>query len=151
MDHYQYMPVDLPPGPGRDLVDILRRLRYESPLTNGALARRIPVSPNYLSEVLNGRKTPRPLMVERIARHLGADAELIVVLRDLAQLVAEQQLYNRRRHRETTVSQRLEGNRGRHAPIRTDTTPCPSKDGGTRCDLCGRTLNPGADDDGAAG
>jgi transcriptional regulator with XRE-family HTH domain/tetratricopeptide (TPR) repeat protein len=63
---------DLPPGPARDLVDLLRRLRQDSGLSLGQIAARAELSRSHISEVLRGWKTPSPRAAASIARVLGA-------------------------------------------------------------------------------
>jgi tetratricopeptide (TPR) repeat protein/transcriptional regulator with XRE-family HTH domain len=63
---------NLPPGPARDLVDLLRRLRQARGLSVGQVAVRAGLSRSHVSEVLRGWKTPRPPAAAAIARALGA-------------------------------------------------------------------------------
>jgi tetratricopeptide (TPR) repeat protein/transcriptional regulator with XRE-family HTH domain len=63
---------DLPPGPARDLVDLLRRLRQANGLPVGQVAVRAGLSRSHVSEVLRGWKTPSPRAAAEIARALGA-------------------------------------------------------------------------------
>jgi len=58
---------ELPPGPGRNLVHLFRRLRARHDLSNAQIASRARLSPSYVSEVLNGRKTPRPAAAAQLA------------------------------------------------------------------------------------
>jgi tetratricopeptide (TPR) repeat protein/transcriptional regulator with XRE-family HTH domain len=67
---------DLPPGPARDLTDLLRRLRQRRGLSVGQIAISAGLSRSHVSEVLRGWKTPSPQAAAAIARALGAsDAE----------------------------------------------------------------------------
>jgi tetratricopeptide (TPR) repeat protein/transcriptional regulator with XRE-family HTH domain len=61
----------LPPGPARDLVDLLRRLRQCRGLSVGQIAVSADVSRSHVSEVLRGWKTPSPDVAASIARALG--------------------------------------------------------------------------------
>jgi tetratricopeptide (TPR) repeat protein/transcriptional regulator with XRE-family HTH domain len=63
---------DLPPGPARDLVDLLRRLRQARGLSVGQVAIGAGLSRSHVSEVLRGWKTPSPRAAAVIARALGA-------------------------------------------------------------------------------
>jgi transcriptional regulator with XRE-family HTH domain len=63
---------DLPPGPARDLVDLLRRLRLRRELSVGQIAVKTRLSRSHVSEVLRGWKTPSPHAAAAIARALGA-------------------------------------------------------------------------------
>ena len=64
---------DLPPGPARDLVDLLRRLRLRRELSVGQIAVGARLSRSHVSEVLRGWKTPSPRAAAAIARELGAN------------------------------------------------------------------------------
>src|SRR5580658_3472286 len=67
---------DLPPGPARDLTDLLRRLRQHRGLSVGQIAVGAGLSRSHVREVLRGWKTPSPPAAVAIARALGAgDAE----------------------------------------------------------------------------
>ena len=61
----------LPPGPARDLVDMLRRLRQYRGLSVGQIAVAAGLSRSHVSEVLRGWKTPSPDAAASIARALG--------------------------------------------------------------------------------
>jgi tetratricopeptide (TPR) repeat protein/transcriptional regulator with XRE-family HTH domain len=61
----------LPPGPSRDLVDLLRRLRQYRGLSVGQIAVRAGLSRSHVSEVLRGWKTPSPEVAASIVRALG--------------------------------------------------------------------------------
>jgi len=63
----------LPPGPARDLVDLLRRLRQYRGLSVGQIAVRAGLSRSHVSEVLRGWKTPSPDVAVSIARALGGN------------------------------------------------------------------------------
>lgn len=68
---------ELPPGPGRNLVHLFRRLRARRDFSNAQIASRARLSPSYVSEVLNGRKTPRPVTAARLATALhGTDDDV---------------------------------------------------------------------------
>ena len=69
---------DLPPGAGRDLVHLLRRLAHPVTLTNDQIARRARISPSYLSEIRSGRKTPRPDTAQRIVEALGGRERSVI-------------------------------------------------------------------------
>jgi tetratricopeptide (TPR) repeat protein/transcriptional regulator with XRE-family HTH domain len=66
---------DLPPGPARDLVDLLRRLRQARGLSVGQVAVRAGLSRSHVSEVLRGWKTPSPRAAAAIARALAGETE----------------------------------------------------------------------------
>lgn len=68
---------DLPPGPGRDLVDLFSRLRNSSELGVGQIATRTGYAPSHISEVLRGWKAPSPDAAARIAQALGADGPTV--------------------------------------------------------------------------
>jgi tetratricopeptide (TPR) repeat protein/transcriptional regulator with XRE-family HTH domain len=68
---------DLPPGPARDLTDLLRRLRQRRGLSVGQIAISAGLSRSHVSEVLRGWKTPSPQAAAAIAHALGAsDADV---------------------------------------------------------------------------
>jgi transcriptional regulator with XRE-family HTH domain len=62
----------LPPGAGRDLVDLFGRLRESNPLRIGQIANRAGYTPSHVSEVLRGWKAPSPDAAAKIAHVLGA-------------------------------------------------------------------------------
>jgi transcriptional regulator with XRE-family HTH domain len=66
---------DLPPGPVRDLADLLRRLRQRCGLSVGQIAVKAGLSRSHISEVLRGWKTPSPSAAAAIARALGASEQ----------------------------------------------------------------------------
>jgi transcriptional regulator with XRE-family HTH domain len=96
---------DLPPGPARDLVDLLGRLRRAGRPTGGQIALRTGLSASHVSEVLRGWKAPSPQAAESIARALGADAGAIAKARRLAEELAELNQHNRRKARESERAQ----------------------------------------------
>jgi len=65
-------PVELPPGPGRDLVDLFRRLARVNRLDNVTIAQKARLSRSYVGELLNGRKVPTSETAARLAVALGA-------------------------------------------------------------------------------
>lgn len=79
----------LPPGPGRDLVDLFRRLRESSQLRVGQIASRTGYAPSHVSEVLRGWKAPSPEAAGRIAHVLGADATTVRRARQRAEDLRE--------------------------------------------------------------
>jgi len=88
---------DLPPGPGRDLMHLFQRLRADHGITNNQVAARSQLSKSYVSEMLNGRKTPRPAVASRIAAALhGTEAE-VRQARFWAAKQAELERHHRRR------------------------------------------------------
>jgi O-acetyl-ADP-ribose deacetylase (regulator of RNase III) len=90
---------DLPPGPGRDLVALLRLLRSRTPLTVGQLALRSGLAAGHVSEVLRGWKAPSPNAAEGIAHALGADQATALRARRLAEALAELNRHTRARER----------------------------------------------------
>jgi len=93
-------PPDLPPGPWRDLVDIIRRLRRARTLSGRQVAQRSGLSSSYVSEIFNRRKAPSPDAAEQLVRALGADDELALKARRLAEEQAELDEHQRRVARE---------------------------------------------------
>jgi len=79
----------LAPGPGRELVDLLRRLRLAKPLSNTQIAVKSSLSRSYVSEILSGTKNPSPDAAAKVAAALGADDALIERVRTLAEAAAE--------------------------------------------------------------
>ncbi len=86
---------DLPPGPGRDLVDLLRRLRRRCGLTVGQIAVGAGLSRSHVSEVLRGWKTPSPPIAAAIARVLGASEAETNKARQWAADLSELRSYRR--------------------------------------------------------
>ncbi|MGH3157808.1 MAG: helix-turn-helix domain-containing protein, partial [Streptosporangiaceae bacterium] len=86
---------DLPPGPVRDLRDLLRRLRQRQGSSLGQIAARAGLSRSHLSEVLRGWNTPSPQAAERIARALGATEAEVSRARQWAERARELQSYLR--------------------------------------------------------
>lgn len=93
---------DLPPGPGRDLVDLFRRLRHRRPLTGGQLAIKTGLSPGHLSDVLRGWKVPSADAADKIVRALGGSQEQAMAASRLAGEQADLNRYQRRRDRAGT-------------------------------------------------
>ena len=58
----------------------LRALRQSKHLGLRALAAILGVSYTYLSHIENGRRVPKPALVEKLARELGADSEELLLL-----------------------------------------------------------------------
>jgi tetratricopeptide (TPR) repeat protein/transcriptional regulator with XRE-family HTH domain len=86
---------DLPPGPARDLVDLLRRLRPGGGLSVGQVAVRAGLSRSHVSEVLRGWKTPSPRAAAAIARALGASEREASKAHQWAVQAFELQAYHR--------------------------------------------------------
>jgi tetratricopeptide (TPR) repeat protein/transcriptional regulator with XRE-family HTH domain len=86
---------DLPPGPARNLVDLLRRLRQARGLSVGQVAVGAGLSRSHVSEVLRGWKTPSPRAAAAIARALGAGETEATKARQWAASAAELQSYHR--------------------------------------------------------
>lgn len=62
---------DLPPGPARELADLMRRLRQRHGLSVGQIAVSAGVSRSHVSEVLRGWKTPSPPSVTAVPASPG--------------------------------------------------------------------------------
>jgi transcriptional regulator with XRE-family HTH domain len=88
---------DLPPGPWRDLVDLLRGLRSSRQLTDRRVAAHAHLSPSYVSEILNGRKPPSPDAAERLVRAYGGAEDVA----NRARVFAEKQREFTEHRRET--------------------------------------------------
>ncbi len=88
---------DLPPGPARDLVDLLRRLRLIAGISPSKLATVTGLSRSYVSEVLAGWKAPRPDTAERLVTGLRGDRRAVLLARRLAEQLAELNRHQRRR------------------------------------------------------
>jgi transcriptional regulator with XRE-family HTH domain len=86
---------ELPPGPGRDLVDLFRRLRTRHGLTNQQAARRARLSRSYVSEVLNGCKTPRPATAAQLAAAMHGTEDEVRRARIWAERQAELENHQR--------------------------------------------------------
>jgi tetratricopeptide (TPR) repeat protein len=86
---------DLPPGPARDLADLLRRLRQRHELSLRQIAARAGVSPSHVSDVLRGWKTPSPEVAAALARVLGAGDGDIIKVRQWAGQARELRHYQR--------------------------------------------------------
>ena len=86
---------DLPPGPARDLVDLLRELAKAAPLSDGQIAFRTGLSRSFINEVRRGWKRPSPATAEKVARALGATSETTRRARQLAEALAELTRYQR--------------------------------------------------------
>jgi DNA-binding SARP family transcriptional activator len=110
---------DLPPGPARDLVDLLRFLQRRSGRTNGQVAIRAGLSPGHVSDVRNGRKPPRPATAEKIAKAMGADQAEANRARMLAERWIELDRYER------------------HQVVRAAEPAAPNPDGALRVQLLG--------------
>lgn len=93
---------DLPPGPARELVDLLQRLRRTGKLTGGQIAVRTGLSASHISEVMRGWKAPSPQAAGKIAEALGADGGTVARARRLAEDLADLNQHNRRRERRGT-------------------------------------------------
>lgn len=101
-------PADLPPGPARDLVDLLRRLARESRLGNASIARRARLSPSYVSEVLNGRKLPPPDTAAGLAAAVNGCGADQLEARRLAEQLRELREYERASGRPSEAARRAE-------------------------------------------
>ena len=86
---------DLPPGPARDLVDLLRRLRRRQGLSVGQIATRSGFSRGHVSEVLRGWKTPSPQTAVAITQALGASEGEAAKAHHWAEQARELQHYQR--------------------------------------------------------
>ena len=86
---------DLPPGPGRELTDVFRRLRGASKLSVGQIALAAGRSRGHTCEVLNGWKQPGPDTAEALALAMGADGQTALKARRLAEDLAELSSYER--------------------------------------------------------
>lgn len=87
---------DLPPGPARELTDVLRRLRTSSGhLSLGQIAIAAGRSRGHTCEVISGWKHPSPDTAEAIARAMGADSVTTARARRLAEELAELTSYQR--------------------------------------------------------
>jgi tetratricopeptide (TPR) repeat protein/transcriptional regulator with XRE-family HTH domain len=86
---------DLPPGPARDLADLLRRLRRQQGLSVGQIATRAGCSRGHVSEVLRGWKTPSPQTAAAIAVALGASEREAAKAQQWAEQARELQHYLR--------------------------------------------------------
>jgi tetratricopeptide (TPR) repeat protein/transcriptional regulator with XRE-family HTH domain len=86
---------DLPPGPARDLADLLRLLRQGRKLSVRQIAARAGVSPSHASDVLRGRKIPSPEVAVALARVLGAGDGDVSKIRRWAGQARELQYYHR--------------------------------------------------------
>jgi transcriptional regulator with XRE-family HTH domain len=92
--------MDLPPGPGRDLIDLLTRLAQLSSMNRTSIAQKAGLSPSYLSEIFTGRKTPTPETAAALATAMNASqAEQLAARR-----YAEQSQELRRHERATDPS-----------------------------------------------
>jgi hypothetical protein len=90
-------PIDLPPGPRRELVDLLRRLAHAAELDNASVARSAGLSPSYVSEMFNGRKAPAPDTAARLVAVLKASGPDEMLARRLAEQLQEHKQYERAR------------------------------------------------------
>lgn len=90
---------DLPPGPARDLVALLRMLRAGGNLTVGQISVKSGLARSHVSEVLSGWKAPSPGAAEAIAVALGADGRTALKARALAEALGEFNRHNRARER----------------------------------------------------
>lgn len=63
----------LPPGPHRELLDLLKLLRSRSGLGVSQIARKAGYQPSYVSEILHGHKVPSGEAAAAIVRVLGGD------------------------------------------------------------------------------
>jgi len=86
---------DLPPGPARDLRDLLRRLRQRHGSSLGQVAARAGLSRSHISEVLRGWKTPSPQAATQLARALDATDAETRRARHWAERARELQSYHR--------------------------------------------------------
>ncbi|MFE3854284.1 helix-turn-helix domain-containing protein [Streptomyces griseorubiginosus] len=69
-----------------DLAETLRELRKRAGLTGDRLARRCNMSQSQISKFETGKKTPKPVDVERILRALDAPPELVTEITALARI-----------------------------------------------------------------
>jgi tetratricopeptide (TPR) repeat protein/transcriptional regulator with XRE-family HTH domain len=86
---------DLPPGPARDVVDVLRLLRQRCGLSVGQIAVRAGLSRSHVSEVLRGWKIPSPRAAAAIARALGASEKETSKAHQWAAQASELRSYHR--------------------------------------------------------
>jgi len=86
----------VPSESAEDLVDLLNRLRLHARLTSGQLANRASISPSYASEILNGRKTPRPDVAAKVAEALHADEATVALARKLAERAHQHRMARQR-------------------------------------------------------
>lgn len=91
---------ELPPGPARELVALLRLLRSRTTLTVGQISGKSGLAASHVSEVLRGWKTPSPNAAEVLARTLGADARTLLKARSLAESATELNRYTRIKERQ---------------------------------------------------
>src|SRR5262245_50634006 len=94
---------DLPPGPARDLVSLLRLLRRRTPLTVGQISIKSRLAAGHVSEVLRGWKAPSPNAAEAIATAHGADQPTVLRARRLAEALGELNRHTRRKERAVTT------------------------------------------------
>jgi NB-ARC domain len=90
---------ELPPGPARELVALLRLLRSRAPLTIGQISIKSNLAQGHISEVLRGWKAPSPNAAEAITRALGADGPTVLKARRLAEALAELNRHTRAEER----------------------------------------------------
>ncbi len=90
---------ELPPGPGRDLIDLFRRLRFARQLSGGQLAVKTGLSAGHVSDVLNGWKSPGPDTAMKLASALGGTVEEVKLAGKLAEELAELNRYQRKKAR----------------------------------------------------
>ncbi|MGA4725792.1 helix-turn-helix domain-containing protein [Micromonospora taraxaci] len=88
---------ELPPGPARDLMLLLRRLARTRGFSNSAIAAKIAMSASYVGEVLNGRKCPAPATAATLVAALGGTPADTTTARRLAEKARELQRYQRKR------------------------------------------------------
>jgi transcriptional regulator with XRE-family HTH domain len=62
-----------PPGPQRELVELLKLLQKSSRLNGTQIARRAGYQPSYISEILHGHRSPSPDAAVRIVEAMGGD------------------------------------------------------------------------------
>jgi O-acetyl-ADP-ribose deacetylase (regulator of RNase III) len=90
---------ELPPGPARELVALLRLLHSRAPLTIGQISIKSDLTQGHISEVLRGWKAPSPNAAEAITRALGADDPTVLKARRLAEALAELNRHTRAKER----------------------------------------------------
>lgn len=90
---------ELPPGPGRDLVDLFRRLRFARQLSGGQIAVKTGLSVGHVSDVLHGWKSPSPDTAMKLVSALGGSLDEAKLASRLAEELVELNRYQRRRAR----------------------------------------------------
>ncbi len=123
---------ELPPGPGRDLVDLFKRLRFARQLSGGQIAVKTGLSAGHVSDVLHGWKPPSPDAAMKLVSALGGSLDEAKLAGRLAEELAELNRYQRHKARsahdgETREDQPNDDRARRSEPTAAEAGPRPPR------------------------